>query len=259
MFAVKAKATYCYGYIRVSTVQQGEDGTSIENQKDIIAKWVQARGHKLAMIEADIGLSGTLKAEKRPGLAKILRNIQRDEVFLTISTSRLGRNYTEAINIIDWVTTKQAFYVSIEENYDTSTPTGTLTMQIMSAIALLQATQISNYSKESAESFKRLGRHTGGIPYGYRKKSPEPGSGLEEDPEEQQIITLIRSKKQEGLSFTAIAKYLTNAGVPSPGKGKKWYVDVLIKIHNRTDVHVKGRDDVADQLTQKAITKIDNK
>lgn len=251
-----AEQERCYGYMRVSTEQQANDGGSLETQKEIIERWIKDRGAKLIMIEADIGISGTLAIDKRPGLAKILRNIRQGEMFLAIAMSRLARNHYEAINIIQLILKRGARFASIEEGYDTSTMIGETTMQIMSAISALQAKQISQYSRESAAAFKRLGRHTGGIPYGYKKKSSEPGSGLEEDPEQQQVITLIRDMRKNKMTFAAIAKELTKREIETPGKGKKWYGETVSKIHDRVQVNVKGRADVADKNTQEALTEI---
>jgi DNA invertase Pin-like site-specific DNA recombinase len=126
-----------------------------------------------------------------------------------------------------------------------------MTMQIMSSIAEMQATQISQYAKESAESFHRLERHTGGVPYGYTLKDPSrSGSGLIEDPEQQKVIELIREmrKKEDDkgqlTSFNKIAIYLTEQHIPTPKNGKTWNRNTVANIHDRYKVATKGREDI---------------
>lgn len=245
-----AKApTCCYGYVRVSTTGQAADGVSIDAQKRAIQEWSERNQMKLISIETDAGVSGTLKACDRPVLAKLLSQLSKGDVIVTYTMSRFSRNFPDTMNTIEMIHARGAYFASVKEGYDTSSMTGEMTMRIMASVADIQAQQISEYSKEAVEGFKLSGRHNGRPPYGWRKRSPDAGSGLVEVPEEQQVIGFIRvlrsRRNDEGLRtpYLTIAEELDSMGIPSPGKAKKWNSVSVKTIHNRLNVNVKGRQD----------------
>lgn len=249
MFQSTSKTKYCYGYVRVSTTKQAAEGVSLDNQKQAINDWAQRNNAKVMMIIVDEGVSGTLKAEQRPGLQKVLAHLKTNNVFITYSVSRMSRNFPDSVRIIELVHERGAYFASVTDNYDTSNIAGQTTVNIMLAISQMQAQQTSQASKEAAEQFKRMGRHNGKVPYGWRKISPERGSGLEENPEQQKIIAMIRDmrsiKDKDGMpkSFNSICNFLNAENIPPPGTGRKWNVNSLIKIHDRVEVNTKGRHD----------------
>jgi site-specific DNA recombinase len=247
--AQKTGIKYCYAYVRVSTVAQSEHGVSLQTQEDAIREWIEdpRNNARLVMLENDAGVSGTLSINERPSLKKILQNLKRGNVFLAYSVSRMSRNFTESMNIIQKVRDSGCHFVSVCEGYDTSTPTGVTFMQIMASIAEIQVSQISEHAKETVITFREQKRHYGNVPYGWKKISKDKGSGLCEVPEQQLIIKEIRdlratrNQKGELMPFSHIAEYLDKKEIPPP-RGKKWYSDTVKNIHNRTEVFTKGRE-----------------
>lgn len=243
---------YCYGYIRVSTCMQSERGTSLQTQEDAIRKWTDdpRNNAQLVMLESDIAISGTLKIDKRPGLKNLIQNLKKDSILLTCSISRMSRNFTELMNIINTVKEHESNMISISEGLDTFNNTGILGMQIMASVAEIQILQISKHAKEAAATFKEQKRHYGSVPYGWKKISKDKGSGLCEVPEQQDIIKVIRemratrNEKGEATPFPHIAELLNKNRVPPP-RGKMWYPGTIKGIHDRTEVFVKGREDIA--------------
>jgi DNA invertase Pin-like site-specific DNA recombinase len=242
----KKAIRYCYGYCRVSTTKQSKDGTSIQSQENIIREWAESESCEILAIKCDEGISGTLPYSQRPGIAHIMKYIRKGDILVVANFSRLGRNFNEAINITEKLSEIEAYFISIDEGYDTTESTGKLTMQILASVAEHQALQISRYAKEAYKTFKELDRHYGSVPYGYVKISDQPGSGLEEVPEEQNVIILIREMRRfvkdngNPTSFNDIADYLNERGIPSP-RDKKWRVGTIQAIHERTHVAMKGR------------------
>lgn len=248
MWSNNAKnAKCCYGYIRVSTTGQAADGVSLDAQKRAIEDWAMRNQAKLMKIEVDAGVSGTLKAAERPTLAKLLSQLSKGDVIVTYTLSRFSRNFPDAMNTIEVIHERGAYFASVKEGYDTSSMTGEMTFRIMASVADIQAQQISEYSKEAVEGFKLSGRHNGRPPYGWQKKSPDAGSGLVEIPEEQKVIGYIRflrSRKDERdlpTSYLSIANQLTEMEIPTPGSAKKWNSSTVKAIHDRVNVNTKGR------------------
>ena len=69
----------CYGYIRVSTNQQKDEGLSLENQKRRIEGWAMMSEYELVNIFADEGVSGKT-VEKRKALKQLLSTIRTNNI-----------------------------------------------------------------------------------------------------------------------------------------------------------------------------------
>lgn len=247
---------YCWGYVRVSTDKQGKDGTSLDKQEQDIRDWAKKRNCKVLGIQIDEGVSGTLGYEDRPRLKYVLGKLKKGDAFVTVALSRLGRKFTDQVNVMQKIRDTGAIFISVNENYDTSTYVGVLQTQIMSSIAEMQARQISDYAKETAIQFKKTGRHYGSVPYGWEKISDAAGSGLQEVEVEQKIIKLIKQRRAEKddkgieISFYKIAQELNELKIPSPksdkrskeSKPSKWSGKAVKMICERSQVNVKGRE-----------------
>ena len=77
------------GYIRISSATQ-LDGYGLEAQERDLKKCAEALGLKLSVVLRDEGISGSLEAVDRPGLAEALSMIESGEVSVLL-VSRLDR------------------------------------------------------------------------------------------------------------------------------------------------------------------------
>ena len=96
-------ATYNVGiYTRLSRDDErlGES-VSIENQKEMLSRYVHEQGWNLAAIYVDDGVSGT--TFDRPGLNEMLADARNGKINLILvkDLSRFGRDYIEVGNFID--------------------------------------------------------------------------------------------------------------------------------------------------------------
>ena len=108
-------------YVRVSTVEQNEARQREALGKYNIDKW---------FIEKASG-----KTMKRPKLQEMLGFIREDDVVYVEEFSRLGRTAYDLLSIVKRIENTGAKFVSLKENFDTSTPTGRLQLTMMAAIA----------------------------------------------------------------------------------------------------------------------------
>ena len=127
-------------YVRVSTVDQNEARQQEALGKYNIDKW---------FIEKASG-----KTMKRPKLQEMLEYIREDDVVYVEEFSRLGRT---AEKIED----AGAKFVSLKENFDTSTPTGRLQLTMMAAIAEFEREMILERQREGIAIAKKEGRYKG--------------------------------------------------------------------------------------------------
>ena len=73
-----------YGYVRVSTLQQANEGESLETQLRQIKSYSDLKGYSLSQenLITERGVSGSLEFEKRPEGAKLFDSLQSGDILL---------------------------------------------------------------------------------------------------------------------------------------------------------------------------------
>ena len=62
-------------YLRVSTINQAEDGAGLEAQLDACNAWAAARGLDVSEVHQDAGVSGAKQPHERPGLMSAIASL----------------------------------------------------------------------------------------------------------------------------------------------------------------------------------------
>lgn len=158
-----------FGYVRVSTDHQLEN-YSIDEQIHRLTAYCKAKDWVLAKIYTDGGFSGG--NTNRPALQQMLDDIKKGDVNAVIvyKLDRLSRSQKDTLLLIeDTFLSHHVDFISINENFDTSTPLGRAMIGILSVFAQLEKDQITERF-----TMGRIGRgkagyfHGGGnAPYGY--------------------------------------------------------------------------------------------
>ena len=123
------------GYVRVSTDNQ-LDNYSIEEQTERIKSYCKAKGWTLLHIYTDGGYSGG--NTNRPALQKMLEAIKRGEAAAVVvyKLDRLSRSQKDTLTLIeDSFLSHNTDFISINENFDTSTPFGRAMIGMLSVFA----------------------------------------------------------------------------------------------------------------------------
>lgn len=214
----EGKMASVYGYARVSTEGQTE-GVSLDAQQARIAAWCKSNGHQLVRVEVDAGKSGK-RADNRPALQRALAAVTKDRGILCVySLSRLARSTRDALDIADRLAKSGADLVSLTESIDTSSPMGKMFFTMMSALAELERSMISQRTKCALDHKRRHGQRVSRFPaYGYRFE----GDAVVPVPAEQALISRIRAMKADGYAVMRIADILNAEGVRTP-QGKSWH------------------------------------
>jgi len=237
----------CYGYIRVSTTMQAQDGLSLENQETKIKAWANYHEYELIKVFADEGISGkTIEARKQ--LMELLSVIQPGETFVVHSLSRLSRCVMDFLAINKKLKDMGCQLVVLKEGFDTTTPNGRFSATLFAALAELESDLMGDRIKESMKMKKEKKEHVGRAPYGWKLAPGGKQCGLIEVPEEQAIIVYCRklreTKDEKGkqLSYNAIATRLNKEKVCLPKDSSEWHHNTVNRIINRGEVHTKGRE-----------------
>lgn len=138
------------GYIRVSTEEQ-----KIDRQEVMMKKL----GVEKLFIDK---LSG--KNTHRPELQRLLDFVREGDVVVVESISRMARNTRDLLNITHMLDEKGVGFVSLKEQFDTTTVSGKFVLVIFAAIAELERGNILQRQREGIEIAKKKGVYKGRKP-----------------------------------------------------------------------------------------------
>lgn len=130
-------------YVRVSTTKQEEEGYSIEEQKDKLSSYCNIKDWSVYKIYTDGGFSGS--NTKRPALEQLIKDAKKKlfDTVLVYKLDRLSRSQKDTLYLIEDIFLENKIdFVSLLENFDTSTPFGKAVVGILSVFAQLEREQI---------------------------------------------------------------------------------------------------------------------
>jgi len=232
------------GYIRVSTLEQAQDGVSLDAQRDRLKSYCKCMGVKLAEIFADEGISGGTM--ERPGLQAALRALQRGRAntLVVVKLDRLTRSVKDLCTLVDEYFAKDQYdLISVCGMINTHTAAGRLMMLNLANYAQYERELISERTREAMQHMKAQGVRLGVAPYGYRHSQRLDDKGrriLEPVEEEQAVIRQVATWRSDGRDFKAIAARLQSQGILSR-RGRPWTPSVLSLILEREGHHQRSR------------------
>lgn len=156
-------------YIRVSTQEQAIEGYSIDAQKECLINYCKAKGWALTEMYIDPGCSGSNL--NRPQIQKLLENAGKGvfDVVLVYKLDRLSRSQKDTLYLIEDVFLKNNIaFVSLKENFDTSSAFGRAMIGILSVFAQLEREQIKERTRMGLEERIKQGHHHSYAPFGYQ-------------------------------------------------------------------------------------------
>ena len=225
--AIKRRVAF---YARVSTDNE-EQLTSYEAQVDYYTKLIASHPDwEFSGEYTDEGISA-VNTKKREGFKQMLADglAGKFDLLVTKSVSRFARNTVDSLTTVRELKEKGVEVWFEKENIYTLDSKGELLITIMSSLAQEESRSISENVTWGQR--KRMADGKVSMPYkrflGYEKGE----DGLPQIvPEEADIIRLIYRQFMEGMTFSAIAKYLGSSGIPTPAGKSAWQVAVVRSI-----------------------------
>lgn len=130
-------------YVRVSTTSQVEEGYSIEEQKDKLTSYCHIKDWNVYNVYTDGGFSGS--NTERPALEQLIKDAKKKlfDTVLVYKLDRLSRSQKDTLYLIEDVFIENDIaFLSLQENFDTSTPFGKAMIGLLSVFAQLEREQI---------------------------------------------------------------------------------------------------------------------
>ena len=235
------------GYARVSTDHE-EQQTSYEAQVDYYTNYIKGREDwEFVSVYTDEGISAT-STTKRDGFNKMVADALdgRIDLIITKSVSRFARNTVDSLTTIRKLKEHKVECYFEKENIWTFDSKGELLLTIMSSLAQEESRSISENVTWGQRKRFADGKVT--VPFkrflGYDRG--EDGN-LVINEEQAAVVRRIYGMFLQGRSPFAIAKVLTEEGIPTPGGKTNWSGSTVRSI--LTNEKYKG-----DALLQKVYT-----
>jgi DNA invertase Pin-like site-specific DNA recombinase len=200
-----------YGYSRVSTAKQVDEGQSIDVQARTIAGYAMMIGLEIDKNFVEGGVSGSVPLVHRPQGKALLATLQVGDVVITAKLDRMFRSALDALGVLADLKERGISLHMVDLGGDVTTNgISKLVFTILSAVAEAERDRIRERISTVKADQKARGCFLGGIaPYGYRTVENEVGKNeLVPIPEQQEIIVRIRAARAEGKSLRAIRSAL---------------------------------------------------
>lgn len=178
------------GYVRVSTEQQKEEDSHV-HQREQLERWADRHDHEITIFE-DVAVSG--QADNRQAYEELMENVWQYDAVAVRELSRFGRSLQEVLRDIDKLADHETEFISITEDFDTSSAMGTAMLQMIGVFNEFWA----NLARERAQEYVERRREEG-KPLGRPKK-------LDKAQREE-----VREWREKGLSYPAIATLIEDA------------------------------------------------
>ena len=201
-------------------------GESIENQIELCRQYIRAHFTDIksdgVLIYEDEGFSGG--NTERPQFKKMMRDAQENKfsAIVCYRLDRISRNIGDFAKLIEDLNALQISFVSIREQFDTSSPLGRAMMYIASIFSQLERETIAERIRDNMLELAKTGRWLGGVtPTGYASESVSRVTAdgrtrkacmLRLIDGEASLIRLIFAKFLETDSLTKTETYLLQNG-----------------------------------------------
>lgn len=200
-----------YGYCRVSTDRQADEGESLGQQERRIAGYAMMHGLVVDRMFVERGVSGSKPLADRPEGAKLLEAIRPSDTVITAKLDRMFRSAVDALQVGERFKASGIALHMIDLGGDvTGSGISKLVFTILSAVAEAERDRIRERIRDVKRDQKERRRYLGGsVPFGYRLG----GDGqLVQHAEEQIAIREMQRLRAQGESLRSISSVIMGAG-----------------------------------------------
>jgi DNA invertase Pin-like site-specific DNA recombinase len=204
----------CAVYTRVSTDERLDmEFNSLDAQREAALAYIQSQKHEGWILVGDRyddgGFSGGTM--ERPALQRLLRDVERGviDVIVVYKVDRLSRSLTDFARIVEVFDKNKASFVSITQQFNTTTSMGRLTLNVLLSFAQFEREVIGERIRDKFAASRKRGLWMGGRPCaGYDVRNRK----LVVNETEAELVRLIFTRFLRVGSATKLAQDLSKAG-----------------------------------------------
>lgn len=238
-------------------------GESVENQINMCKEYGEKNlGIKEYIVYEDEGFSGS--STNRPKFQELLHDVKKKKfhVLICYRLDRISRNVADFSSTLELLQENNISFISIKEQFDTSTPMGKAMVYIASVFAQLERETIAERVRDNMLELGKSGRWLGGqTPLGFKS---EQIVYIDQDYKERtmyklspvdielKLVKLIYEKYLKFKSLRRVNQYLLENNFKTK-LGADWNVrSISDLLQNPT--YVKANNKVFEYLKSKGIT-----
>lgn len=198
--------------------KESDKGDSIENQINMCISQLNLYGITDYEIFQDYGISG--KNTNRPEFQDMMKRVKSKEFthLVCYKLDRISRSVADFSIFVDELQSYDVAFISVKEQFDTSSPMGRAMMYMLSVFAQFERETISERVSDNMLEMAKNGRFLAGqAPLGYKRGKVQTEDGktytkLILDDEWKGVVRLIYDKLFEIGSKSGVKKWLANNG-----------------------------------------------
>jgi len=216
---------------------------------------------RCALVYEDEGFSGGNL--DRPRFKKMMKDSHKIQFYAIVvyRLDRISRNIGDFAKLIEELSDRGIGFISIREQFDTSSPMGRAMMYIASVFSQLERETISERIRDNMHELAKTGRWLGGMtPTGYESESisnvtidgkTRKACKLKSVPQEIGLVKLIFDKFCETGSLKTTGQFLHAEGY-STKRGKR-FTRFALKGILSNPVYMIADEDAFDYFTEKEV------
>lgn len=237
-------------------------GESIENQIQLCIDYVSTHysiSKDDIFIYQDEGFSGGNM--NRPMFKKLIEdaNLKKFDCLICYRLDRISRNVSDFSTLIEHLNKLDVDFISIKEQFDTSTPMGRAMLYISSVFAQLERETIAERVRDNMYELAKTGRWLGGVaPYGFKSSSliyydenmnQKKMYKLEQDNESLDTVKYIFEQYLKLGSLNKLNKFLYENSIKSARNNV--FSTSSLSLILRNTAYVRANDEVINYLKSK--------
>ncbi|MDU4891535.1 MAG: recombinase family protein [Clostridium sp.] len=203
-------------YTRVSTIEQSEEGYSIDEQERLLRSWAEKNNYEVYKCYSDRGISGK-DIKNRPALKELLKDAEEKKFDMVISwkINRISRKLADVLKIVDILEKNDITFKSYSEPFETDTPAGKMQFQMMALIGEFERGTIAQNVKMGMCAKAKSGEWCGGRVLGYdlvpidsQEGAKRKKNRLTINEKEAEAVRFIFNEYVNGKGYKAISNQL---------------------------------------------------
>jgi putative DNA-invertase from lambdoid prophage Rac len=200
-----------YGYVRVSTARQVNEGESLEVQQRQIQGYAHMHGLALDGIVVEEGVSGSIPVAERPAAGPLFTKLMKGDAVIAPKLDRLFRSALDALKVVEDLKKRGVALHLLDLGGDISgNGLSKLFLTIAAAFAEAERDRIRERIGQVKADQKARGRYLGGkVPFGFRRG--ESGELVPHEAEQEAIREIVLLRAQ-GNALRAVAQAVAAKG-----------------------------------------------
>src|SRR3954463_15314886 len=189
-----------FGYARVSTARQANEGESLDVQRRMIEGNAHMHGLKLDEIVVEEGVSGSVPLNDRPAGSALLSTLKAGDIVIAAKLDRCFRSALDALNVVEQLRTRGVKLHLLDLGGDIAgNGLSKLFLTIAAAFAEAERDRIRERVSQVKADQRVRNRFLGGRPpFGWRV---DEDGALIEDPEQQAALQRMVKMRASGTSL----------------------------------------------------------